>query len=966
MTGKALLLRRGLTVLCAVAALMGILAPPAAAQSAAGTLVGRAVDESGAGLPGVTVTATNTETGSSRLTVTAEDGSFRFAALPAGTYKVVVELAGFSTVNVEGVGISVASERDLSITLKPAAVEESITVVDEAPLVSNTPSIGAVISQEELQNLPLNGRQFANLAVLAPGTTLGYNTDPTKPGQLVVQLNGGFGRNVNYVVDGGDNTDDTIGGALQNFPLESVQEFKIQTQQYKAEYGRTTGGVLSVVTKTGTNDYQGSVYGFFRDKSLNTETETEKQSGAGKQAYKRKQYGASFGGPIVKDKAHFFATYEKTKRDTAYTINTGGVLPTLDGQSVVVPFEDQLGQAKLSWDVTPKQFLQVRYGYQKNSDKYGQNPLAAPSSLGTVTNDYKSILLGHTTQLGSDALNEAVFQYTKFTNSISADSNDPFLYFPSGVTVGQNINTPQTTNQVKYQYKDEFSFSRTLGGRRHDFKTGASYVNEPTLGGDFTTGTNGQFSLLNDNINSPVGDITFNGGFSGNKTPVKQYGVFFQDDWSVNDNLTVNIGLRYDYNDGFDLDQRASSLWQTLSTQTRYNESYLRDFQGGKGGKLSNDDNNWAPRLGFTWDIKADGKHLLRGGIGRYYDFPYTNATILFPALAVQSAGFGVVYNNNNQAGIRNPDGSFYRVGQPLPPNQLPGAAIPPENDVASPTLATPYSDQISLGYSLQANDWLGFNFEAVSVDYEDIPFRFRANPRDPATGARRFPAFGNFRIWSGEGSATYRGANVGFRARDPKGKFEFQGFYTYSKAEGNILGGADEFRLTVVDHQPDLTAGRDVSFNPLNPTCGGPCEGPLNTDARHRFTLGGIYRAPWGINVAGTFRYRSALPYSDISGLDLNGDGFRLDLAPGVSKPNSLRGSAFKQLDIRLAKEFTFGGHYGFELIAETFNVTNSKNPAKFNGTRTANNYRQATAFAGDPGQGEQRLTQIGVRVKF
>jgi hypothetical protein len=965
MTGKALLLRRGLTVLCAVAALMGILAPPAAAQSAAGTLVGRAVDDSGAGLPGVTVTATNTDTGSSRLTVTAEDGSYRFAALPAGPYKVVTELAGFSTVTVEGVAISVASERDLSITLKPAAVEESITVVDEAPLVANTPSIGAVISQQELENLPLNGRQFANLAVLAPGTTLGYNTDPTKPGQLVVQLNGGFGRNVNYVVDGGDNTDDTIGGALQNFPLESVQEFKIQTQQYKAEYGRTTGGVLSVVTKTGTNEFQGSAYGFFRDKSLNTASETEKLSGAGKQPYKRRQYGASVGGPIVKDKAHFFATYEKTKRDTAYTINTAGTLPNLDGQSVVVPFEDELGQAKLSWDLTAKQFLQVRYGYQKNTDKYGQNPLAAPSSLGTVTNDYKSILIGHTSQFGADALNEAVFQYTKFQNTISADSNDPFLYFPSGVTVGQNINTPQSTNQTKYQYKDEFSFSRTLGGHRHDFKTGASYVNEPTLGGDFTTGTSGQFSLLSDalGINSPVTDITINGGFSGNKTPVKQYGAFFQDDWAVNNNLTVNIGLRYDYNDGFDLDQRSSQLWQTLSTQTTFNESYLREFQGGRGGKLSNDTNNWAPRLGFTWDVNGNGKHLLRGGVGRYYDFPYTNATILFPALAVQSAGFGAVYNANNPNGLRNADGSFYRVGQPLPPNQLPGAAIPPENDVASPTLATPYSDQISLGYSLQANDWLGFNFEAVSVKYEDIPFRFRANPRT-ATGARRFPAFNNFRIWTGGGTAEYRGANIGFRARDPKGKFEFQGFYTYSKADGLVLGGADEFRLTVVDHQPDLASGRDVSFNPLDPFCGA-CDGPLITDARHRFTIGGTYRGPWGINVAGTFRYRSALPYSDIVANDPNHDGFRLDLAPGAT-PNGRRGAAFKQLDVRVAKEFTFGGHYGVELIAEVFNLTNSKNPAGFNGTRGTATFGQATKFAGDPGQGEQRLAQLGLRLKF
>ena len=140
-----------------------------------------------------------------------------------------------------------------------------------------------MVDQKQLENLPLNGRQFANLAVLAPGTTLAYNSDPTKPGQLTVALNGGIGRNVNYLVDGGDNTDDTIGGALQNFNLESVQEFNIQTQQYKAEYGRSTGGVLTVVTKTGTNQLSGTAWGFFRKDSLNSETESEKLAGTGKQ-----------------------------------------------------------------------------------------------------------------------------------------------------------------------------------------------------------------------------------------------------------------------------------------------------------------------------------------------------------------------------------------------------------------------------------------------------------------------------------------------------------------------------------------------------------------------------------------------------------------------------------------------------------------------------------------------------------
>src|ERR1700674_2775747 len=260
----------------------------------------------------------------------------------------------------------------------------SITVVDEAPLIANTPSVGAVVSQQELDNLPLNGRQFANLAVLAPGTSLGHNTDPTKPGQLVVALNGGIGRNVNYTIDGGDNTDDTIGGALQNFSVEGVQEFKIQTMEYKAEFGRSTGGVLSVVTKSGTNRFSGSGYGFFRNDGLNSRTQNEIDNNVPKQPLDRKQYGGSLGGPIIQDKLHFFATYEKTDRTTSYIVDPHFPIASIAGQASQLPFSDQLVSGKLSYDVSPKQYLQVRYGYQKNSDKYGASPHAAPSSLGPV------------------------------------------------------------------------------------------------------------------------------------------------------------------------------------------------------------------------------------------------------------------------------------------------------------------------------------------------------------------------------------------------------------------------------------------------------------------------------------------------------------------------------------------------------------------------------------------------------
>ena len=953
------------------------------AQTNAGSLSGRVSDGSGAALPGVTVTATNEATGFNRTVISETDGSYRFASLPIGTYDVTADLAGFGSLTTKNVEVNVSTDRNLNITLKQATVKEQITVTAASPLIETTPAIGTVVSQREIANLPLNGRQFANLGSLAPGTTLSVNSDPTKPGQLTIALNGGSGRNVNFLVDGGDNTDDTIGGALQNYNIEAVQEFNIQTQQYKAEYGRTTGGVLTVVTKTGTNDFEGSAYEFYRSKSLNEKTETEKLNGSGKSPYSRNQYGASIGGPIVKDMIHFFATAERLERPTSYVINTGGIYPEFDGQAVPTPFKDNLFTAKASADINARQFLQVRYGYQRNSDIYGPSPIVLPSALGTLTNDYHSILLGHTWQIGSNKVNDFLFQDTHFKNAILPTSNDPALIYPGGVSVGQSVNTPQTTTQIKRQYKDDFSWSSTLGQMRHDFKVGINYIDEPLLGGDFSTGTSGQYTLRDPVKGSPVVDIAIFSGFAGYNTPIKQYNYYAQDDISFNKKLTLNVGIRYDLWKGFDLDQTSNPIWQTLSTQTKYNDPYLKDFQGGKGGKLKNDTNNWAPRLGFTYDLNGDSKNIIRGGVGRYFDFPYTNATILFPAVAVQST-YGQSYAYHDGNGIKNSNGTFFQPGQPLPPNQQTGGtAVNPPNEVASPTLATPYSDQVSLGYSWQVNPWLGLNVDASHVNYKDIPFRFRANPIDPATGKRRFPAFASFRIWDGEGFAKYNGVNIGGHARLGT-KFELQGFYTWSHTTGNVLAGADEFRITDAGHQGDLRAVRDQSIDPYDPLCDA-CVGPLNTDQKHRVTLSTLYRAPFGINASGIFRYHSGTPYTEWAGADIScgptgtvlkcADGYNFDLAPGVTHVNSLRGASFSQFDVRLSKEFKLYHNYGVELIGEIFNLFNSKNAANFNGNCAVNaagqctftgGFGQANTFAGDPAQGEQRLAQLGIRVTF
>ena len=963
------------------------------AQTNAGSLSGRVLDDQGGVLAGVRVTATADDTGFTRSVVTGADGSYHFQSLRVGTFDVTAELAGFSSVTTRNVEVNVAGDRALNISLKKTAVEEQITVTASSPLIETTPTIGAFISQSQIQNLPLNGRQFANLGSLAPGTTLSFNSDPTKPGQQTIALNGGSGRSVNFLVDGGDNTDDTIGGALQNFNIDAVQEFSIQTQQYKAEYGRTSGGVLTVVTRTGTNDFEGSVYEFFRDRRLNAQTETEKAAGVSKSPYERNQYGVSAGGPVVRDKLHFFATAERLDRLTSYVIDTTPgrdtagkrlppVYPELQGHAVPLPFKDDMLTAKVTFDPNATQYLQVRYGYQRNEDIFGASPIDLPSALGTLTNGYHSLLAGHTWQIGSNKVNDFVFQDTHFNNAIVSTSSDPSLVYPGGISVGQNVNTPQRTTQIKRQYKDDFAWSRTLGHMRHDFKAGMNYIDEPALGGDFSTGASGQYTLRDPVKGSPVVDIAIFSGFAGYNTPVRQYSYYAQDDIAVSRRLMLNAGLRYDLWKGFDLDQTANPIWQTLSTQTKYNESYLRDFQGGRGGKLRNDTNNWAPRFGFAYDIHGDARNIVRGGAGRYFDFPYTNATILFPSATVQSS-YGQSYSYHDSNGIRNSDGSFFQPGQPLPPNQLAGLSVNKPAEIASPTLATPYSDQVSLGYSWQINPWLGLNVDGSHINYRDIPFRFRGNPIDPITGLRRFPAFGSFRIWYGNGFANYDGVNIGGHARLGSW-FDLQGFYTYSHTSGNVLAGADEFRLTDVGHQSDLGTVRDQSIDPYDPLCGA-CKGPLNTDQRHRVTISALYRSSFGVNFSGIFRYHSGTPYTEWAGKDIScgpagtilqcKDGYDFDLAPGVTHVNSRTGSSFSQFDLRLAKEFKFSETYGVEVIGEVFNLFNSRNPANFNGNCSVDSsgkctftggFGQATAFAGDPGMGEQRLAQVGLRLTF
>src|SRR3954463_15621163 len=246
------------------------------AQGTSGTITGRVIDQQGAAVPGVTVSAKSTTTGFSRSETSDAEGLYRLNALPVGIYEVTAELQGFSTVSKKDIEINVGQTQAVDFPLKVAQLAETVNVTGATPLIETTASsVGAIVDVKRIENLPLNGRQFANLAATVPGVGLSFHSDPTKSTQYAPLVNGGAGRNINYQIDGGDNNDDTVGGQLQAFPLEAVEQFNFQTQRFKAEYGRSNGGVLSVVTKSGTNMWTGSAFEFFRDKSMNAETETE-------------------------------------------------------------------------------------------------------------------------------------------------------------------------------------------------------------------------------------------------------------------------------------------------------------------------------------------------------------------------------------------------------------------------------------------------------------------------------------------------------------------------------------------------------------------------------------------------------------------------------------------------------------------------------------------------------------------
>jgi outer membrane receptor protein involved in Fe transport len=964
----------------------------AVAQQTSGNVTGRVFDQQQAAVPGATVTAANAATGFSRTTTTDAEGIYRLTALPVGHYEVKVEITGFQP-RARQIDVTVGSNLDVNFDLAMQGLTEGVQVTAETPLIeTSSSSVGGLVDTRRIESMPLNGRQFANLAATIPGVGLGFHSDPTKSTQYSPQISGGNGRNVNYQIDGGDNNDDTVGGLLQLFPLEAIDQFNVITSRYKAEYGRSNGGVMNIVTKSGTNDLHGSWFTFLRDKSMNAQTETERLNGVDKQDYRRYQYGGSFGGPIVKSKLQYFAAFERTQQDTNQSVSTRGLFSSLDGV-YATPYRETLFTGKATAYLNPANYLTVRYGRNQNSQAYDNGPLKPPSAWGDSKNTFNSINANYNTVINSTTLNEVIFQYADFSNHIAPVSTDTRQSFPNGVAVGQNPNTPQTTQQKKYQFRDDFSWYMSgKGGLGHAMKAGFNWIHEPRLFITFNTGKGiAQYTHLTDDLNGPISTIVLNDGDATANIPLNQYALYVQDDWKLTSRLTINAGLRYDIVKGYQIDQSKNPNF--VKVQAAGAAGLLTGIKGLENfGKSPKDDtNNWQPRIGFAYDVRGDGKDVVRGGWGIYYDVGYTNSNLLFAA-SDASGAFGAVLSVDNQNGIRNPDGSLFRIGQPLSnlasQNQADLTVAPLFGQFLDPRLQMPNTRQTSFGWSheLPGNS-------VVTVDYvnsmgRDLNTRPRLNVRTVPGGPRVLQFLGlqpnalGTRAASSYGKSEYNGLITGFKRRLTNG-IDFTATYTLAKATSTIGTAVDELNS---NNLQDATLLYD------DPRVNGPTS---RTDARHSGTIAGVFQLKYGIQLSPMFLFRSALPVAITEGVDLNQNSENNDIpvkayafngmnSDGTAKVKEIgdcktwncgRGAKRTQFNLRGTKGFTIHGSMRIDVIAEVFNLFNAKNPNTFTTTRVTGslasnspnvNFLRPQEYSGDPQNPDQRQGQIGFRFSF
>ncbi len=976
-------------------------AAPGHAQSQAttGVIEGIVTDEGGGVLPGATVTLRNTATNFDKVVVTGVDGSFRALLLPLGPYRITVDLTGFAKLVREGIDLGVGQTINLKLPLQVSAAGE-ITVTGEAPVIETNRVEGAVrIDERSVENLPNNGRNFLDYTKLTPGVTTVQGPDGDE-----LSINGQKGIHNNVSVDGADFNNPFFGeqrGGQRpafTFNLDAVKEVVVVADGANAEFGRSSGGFVNVVTKSGTNQLQGSAHGFFKNQTLTSRAETPSGGLAPKFDENQTQAGFTLGGPLVRDKTFFFvsADYQRgrsTKQTDPTRIDPRVVdyFASIGDPGENLPIERtndaRVFLGKVDWQASDKNQVTLRYTYtwaeQANGtfdvDTWGR-------SANAIENDKSNAGTGSIiSTLSESLLNEVRFQYARedrprpydgllingrplpdtafdFVNSFRF--GEPFFipvkYYDERYQLNENLSVLHGNHAIKggVEYNQVSSNQTFLGfaNGRYIFSSTdgfLNYVKNPKYV-ECSDGSSSQAGVCppGTSVTGPVLLYLQQAGANGNtveqagtqKIPQKEPAAFLQDSWQPKANVTVQYGLRYEAEIEPDpLTPPSKVFFSQFIGKTVNTAAGPQHFPS--DGKIPSDYNMWQPRLGITWDPKGDGKGVVRATAGIFY------ARIPGLALASTRSTNGTlgqsIFRSSALAGILGPVPAYPNL---IPQSQV-GSPFDPDVFVFDKNFQNPRTTAASLSYESEVASGLALLVKGNYAKGDHLT-RF-VNRNDPLLGSPWSTGLGPDGT-NGIGALTtvesrarsnYWGITVGANKRWT-GSFQYQVYYTYSKDKSDD------------DNERDPFTFRYAKITDL-----GPEYGYSDRDQRHRVNAFLLWQAPHAVDVSFRYAYRSAQPQSiTATGAVANTPQDRINPDGSVTQRNlGRKDNQFNSLDLRLSRDFKVG-NLTIQPSLDVFNVFNSANFRRPEVTNLIFNFDGTV----QSGNGDPRQAQVGVRILF
>ncbi len=936
-----------ITGVCILLVCLSLTTVSALAQSQAttGNIEGRVVDQNSGAVPGVTVTATNQETGLAKSNQTSDDGLYRISFLQPGRYKVETSGAqGFAPASFGNVVVTVGGQTPLDIQLGVSATTAMVDISAEGQIVETTrTSVSSTVNERAIQNLPVNGRNFLDFATLTPSVV----RDPTRAGDLAV---GGQKGTLNSLqVDGADNNNTFFGQSFgrtgtrppYQFSEESVQEFQVNQNGFSAEFGRAGGAVINVVTKSGTNDWHGSVFEYFRDESLNSNSPVLTARGAKRPKSQINQFGGTLGGPIKRDRAFFFFAYDGQRSTIPNIVDPPNFfaqpanIRALLGPKITtynIGRDQDVYMAKTDIQLNDTNQLVLRFNQQNFAGNNNENggPLSAEEHSGNSIAKTTTFSGSLTSTLTNSLVNEFRFQFGRDREPGTANSDVTEARIQTGggfFQIGRNNFSPRETTIKRFQLIDAMSYTRGT----HSFKFGAD-LNFDRIFNFFPGLFTGQYTFNSYALFAANTPAAFTQNFPGPNTSgaethpdMNEYGFFVQDDWRFRPNLTFNLGLRYDLQD--------------LADPAVNNPSAALAAAGLSTTTPVRDRNNFAPRVGFSYAF--DEKTVLRGGYGIFFGRT--------PAIMVGTAhsqnGIQVTGVSLNCTLVPNPCLTYPAIF-----TAAPGAgALTPSLYLFARDYAQPYVQQGRLGVERE----LAGNM-SLSVTY--LYFRgihlsrtrdINLNPpvattlTDPAgqtftvlrhPAARPIAGFTRISLFESTADSRYNGLALELKRRFTRG-LQFIMAYTFSSAKDNR---PDQ---TMVVVGTDDVKGLENNLN-INADWG-----RSDLDIRHRFVFSPVYEigridhdnalargllSDW--TFSGIVTLQSGFAHSALISGDANRDGnAATDRVPGTIR-NGFTTPNIYVFDARATKSIRFGERAKLSLIAEAFNLFNRSNLATVN----------------------------------